>query len=82
MKRKFLLILVSLLIFFGLFYSTNELLKETFEWYTPPILFIMWFVGIMGMMALFNITTDSDDSKGEEDRRNGRSDEWPKEAEQ
>jgi hypothetical protein len=82
MKRKIILVLISMLIVFGLFYLTNELLRETFEWYTIPVLAMAWIIGIMGMMLLFSLTTDSDDSKGEEDMRIGRSDEWPEEAEQ
>jgi len=72
MKTKFLLVLASLLLVLGLFYITNKILRETFEWYTIPILAIVWIVSIMGTMLLFSVTTDSDDSKGEEDKRKGK----------
>lgn len=78
MKKKMLLVLVCIAITFGLFYLTHELLTEPFKWWTIPTLAVGWIVGIMGMMLLFDLTTDSDDSKGEEDKRKGH---WPKEAE-
>jgi hypothetical protein len=82
MKKRFLLILVSMLIVLGLFWLTNEMLTSKFEWWTIPILFTAWIACIMGIMLLFDLTTESDPTKGEEDRRVGRSDEWPEEAEQ
>ena len=72
MKKKMILILVSMVVIFGLLYLTNELLTRVFEWWTIPLLIIGWLIGIMGLMLLFDLTTDSDESKGEEDKRKGR----------
>jgi hypothetical protein len=82
MKNKFLLILASLLAVLSVFYITNELLTTDFKWWTIPILCIVWILAAMGIIVLFDVNTDTDNSKGEEDRRTGRSDEWPEEAEQ
>ena len=72
MKKKMILILVSMVVFFGLLYLTNELLTRVFEWWTIPILCIGWLIGIMGLMLIFDMTTESDETKGEEDKRKGK----------
>jgi len=72
MKRKIVLTLVTAAVVFGLFYMTNELLTRAFEWWTVPMLIIGWLIGIMGLMGLFDLTTESDETKGEEDKRKGR----------
>ena len=72
MKKKMILILVSIVVFFGLLYLTNELLTRVFEWWTIPILCIGWLIGIMGLMLIFDMTTESDETKGEEDKRKGK----------
>jgi hypothetical protein len=72
MKKKMALTLVTAVVIFGLLYLTNELLTRVFEWWTIPILCIGWLIGIMGLMLVFDMTTESDDTKGEEDRRKGR----------
>jgi hypothetical protein len=77
--KKILIVLISIGVTFGLFWLTDELLTRKFEWWTIPILAIAWLLGAMGMMLLFETTIDSDNSKGEEDKRTGPSDEWPEE---
>jgi hypothetical protein len=72
MKKKMALTLVTAIVIFGLLYLTNELLTRVIEWWTIPILCIGWLIGIMGLMLVFDMTTESDDTKGEEDRRKGR----------
>jgi hypothetical protein len=71
MKTKMIIATaISLAVVFGLFFLTNELVTmEKWKWWTIPSLLCSWLIGLMGIFWIFELLTDSDDSKGEEDRR-------------
>lgn len=72
MKRGLSALVITLVAIFGLFYVTNELLTTKFEWWTIPMLIIVWLLVIMGGFFVFDMMTSTDESRGEEDKRKGR----------